>query len=229
MSHFRNIDSLNNKQGEFQPGIKPSEPSMKGGVSENQSSSHNLFFPWGMLTLCQHQLGVKASPNDRAPEFHAQTLPPGTAPAGSSYQPNPIHEIPSQANNEDILRSHGKESKFTKPLDTFPGATSRDVHTGLGKPPVGQSSVEQRHDGQHGRKKETSGYEGVGKSGHPKHADQSIGDSQLVDERYLRDQRGIDREEAQGGQHGDKGSLAAEDIRPETAETVANERDRQRR
>lgn len=172
----------------------------------------------------QHKPGLPVSEADRAGEFHAQTLPPGTAPAGSSYQPNPIYEIPSQANNEDALRGHGKESTFTKPQD-FPGATSADVHKGLGKPMVGQTSNEIRHDGEHGRKRQTYGYETVGASGHPKHTEHSIGDPQKVSDRNHPNQRGIERDEARGGQHGDKGSLAAEDLRPEPADTVAAERE----
>ena len=35
--------------------------------------------------------------------------------------------------------------------ETLQGATSADVHQGYGKPIQGQSSVEVRHDGSHGR------------------------------------------------------------------------------
>ncbi|CRG91898.1 hypothetical protein PISL3812_08952 [Talaromyces islandicus] len=112
-----------------------------------------------------HKPGVHASENDNAPEFHAQTLPPGTAPPGSSYQPNPITEIPGQANNDNTLRSHGKPSTFTTPLSTFPGATSADVNKGWGKPMNGQTSNELRHDGEHHRKHHGSGFEGVGATG----------------------------------------------------------------
>lgn len=93
----------------------------------------------------------------------------------------------------------------------------------MGKPLVSETSGEQRHDGSHGRKKQTSGYETVGMAGKPSHSDQSIGDKQLVDERHLKDQRGIDREEAQGGQRGDKGTLTASELRPEPAEMVSKE------
>jgi hypothetical protein len=106
---------------------------------------------------------VKASPADYAPEFHAQTLAPGTAPASNSFTPNPVSETSSQANNPDVLRAHGEESTYPASA-TLAGATSQDVNTGLGKPMGGQTGVEERHDGEHGRKKQTPGYEGRGAS-----------------------------------------------------------------
>ena len=39
------------------------------------------------------------------------------------------------------------------------------MHTGLGHPGQGQTSNELRHDGQHGRKKDTPGTEGAGATG----------------------------------------------------------------
>lgn len=57
-----------------------------------------------------------------------------------------MDETPGQANNPDVLRSHGKEGVATDPLSTLPGATSKDVHTGLGHPGQGQTSRELRHD-----------------------------------------------------------------------------------
>lgn len=135
--------------------------------------------------------------------------------------------MPGQANNEDTLRAHGKESVYTKPLDTYPGATSADVNRGYGKPMQGQTSNEMRHEGNHHRKHHGSGYEGHGATGHPKHSEGSIGNSQKVDPRYTADQRALDRDEAPPGvtgQRGDKGTLGAEDIPPQPAETVARER-----
>ncbi|KAH8699191.1 hypothetical protein BGW36DRAFT_358696 [Talaromyces proteolyticus] len=150
-----------------------------------------------------HKPGAKVSAHDQAPEFHAQTLPPGTAPASSSYLPNPINETPSQANNDSTLRGHGKESVYTNPLDSYPGATSADVDKGFGKPMDGQTSNELRHNGEHHRKHHGSGYEGVGGTGHG--------------------QRGLERDWTHGGQRGDKGAPAAEDMLPESAETIARE------
>lgn len=41
----------------------------------------------------------------------------------------------------------------TKASDTLTGATSSDVHAGLGHPGQGQTSSELHHDGEHHRKK----------------------------------------------------------------------------
>lgn len=175
----------------------------------------------------QHQLGSKATETDKAPEFHAQTLKPGTAPSGSSYQPNPINEVPGQANNEDSLRGHGKESTYTKPVDTYPGATSQDVHTNntFSRPMIGQTSNERKHArAEHHRKHHGSSLEGVGTTAPPKHFEGSYGDPQKVDPRYNAGQRALDREEAKPGTRGDKGAAGAENLPPQPAETVASER-----
>jgi hypothetical protein len=113
----------------------------------------------------QHQIGQKTSPNDYAPEFSAKTLPAGTAPKESTFQPDATYEIPGQQFNDNVDRSHGKEGVRTDPLSTLPGATSADVHTGLGHPGQGQTSTELRHEGHHTRKKATSGPEGAGATG----------------------------------------------------------------
>ena len=96
--------------------------------------------------------------NDAVPEFHAQTLPAGTAPKESTFQPNPISEVPGQANNDDVLRAHGKESTKVNASDTLGGATSADVHTGYGHPGQGQTAA----DNKHGRE---GGLIGAGASG----------------------------------------------------------------
>lgn len=113
----------------------------------------------------QHQIGQKVSPADYAPDFSAQTLRAGTAPASATYQPNPINETPGQANNPDVLRSHGKEGLRTDAMSTLPCATSADVHKGLGHPGQGQTSTELRHEGAHTSTKQTSGPEGAGAQG----------------------------------------------------------------
>lgn len=90
------------------------------------------------------------------------------------------------------------------------GATSSDVHTGWGKPLQGQTGVEQRHDGEHGRKKNASGLENVGS-----HREDRTG------ERKFAEQRGLEKEEATtSGTRGDKADRAAEHMRPEPAETL---------
>jgi len=139
----RNADSMTNAQGEFNPHKPRAEPMTTGG----------------------HQVGQKVSDADNVPEFHAQTLPAGSAPADRTFQPNATAEVPGQANNEDTLRSHGKESTYTNALDTLGGTDSAAVHTGLGHPGAGQSSAELRHDGKHHRKREGAGLEGVGAQG----------------------------------------------------------------
>lgn len=59
-----------------------------------------------------------------------------------------------------------KDASATSPLvprasDTLIGATSADVHDGLGYPGQGMSSKELRHDGQPGRKRHGGGVEQV--------------------------------------------------------------------
>ena len=138
-----NPDSMNEKQGEFQP-HKPRDPPM---------------------TTKGHQPGRKVSERDNVEEFTVKTLPPGSAPADRTFQPNPQSEVPGQADNANVLRDHGKESTYTSAESTLGGADSRDLHQGLGHPGQGQTSSELRHDGQHHRKRDGAGLEGVGASG----------------------------------------------------------------
>ena len=58
---------------------------------------------------------------DAVPEFHAEQYPPGTAPADKSHEPNPINEIPGQADNPNMQSG-------TSAADTLGGSTSADVH-----------------------------------------------------------------------------------------------------
>ncbi|RVX68582.1 hypothetical protein B0A52_07009 [Exophiala mesophila] len=139
----RNADSMTNAQGEFKPTQPRDEP----------------------LTTHGHQPGQKVSPADHAPEFSAQTLPAGSAPSSKTFQPNTSSETPGQGNNPSVLRSHGKEDVSTSASSTLVGATSADVHTGLGHPGQGQTSNELRHDGAHTRTKQRSGPEGAGAPG----------------------------------------------------------------
>ncbi|USP80244.1 uncharacterized protein yc1106_07518 [Curvularia clavata] len=107
MSQNKNPDAVSDGR-EFAGHVAGSEPLMKGG----------------------HQPG-KLVGNDAAPEFHAQTLPPGTAPADKTFTPNP------DTNNQKMYQSAS---------DTLQGATSSDVHTGLGHPGQGQTSSELRDE-----------------------------------------------------------------------------------
>ena len=142
---------------------------------------------------------------------YAQTLPPGSAPPENTFQPNPINETPGQANNDDVLRGHGKESTKVSASDTIGGATSADVHTGYGHPGQGQTGA----DNQHGR---GGGLAGVGASG----LQAELGG---VDERLDPSQRGIEKEGAQKKDTvGDFAPSASERL-PVSADEVAAERD----
>ncbi|KAF2277220.1 uncharacterized protein EI97DRAFT_432818 [Westerdykella ornata] len=94
-------------------------------------------------------MGRHASPTDRVPTFSAQTLPPGSAPKESTYQPNP------EPNNQGMYQSAAR---------TLTGADSADVNRGLGAPVQGQSSAELRHDGQAHRHQHHKGILGHGSS-----------------------------------------------------------------
>ncbi|KAJ5991723.1 hypothetical protein N7451_007447 [Penicillium sp. IBT 35674x] len=182
MSTLENVASVaNDKQGSFKPSIAPDGP----------------------LTDKGHKPGVKVNEADHRPEHHLQTFPPGTAPASNSYTSN-VNDVGSQTNNPNM-----PSNQRTSAADTLMGATSQDVHTGLGKPLQGQTGVELAHDGEHGRKKQSAGLEGVGAT------PQNRGI-----ERQLPNQRGIEREEAQSGTRGNKADRAAEDMLPEGAETL---------
>ncbi|KAI1419756.1 hypothetical protein F5Y12DRAFT_776302 [Xylaria sp. FL1777] len=131
MSASRNPDSL---QGEFRSRVPPSKPLEKGG----------------------HKPGVLVG-NDRAPEFHAETYPPGTAPRENTFQPRPEGEFSAQA----LGTAPSAE-------ETIQGATSKDVYRGMGKPLQGQEAREiKKPHGRHNKKEGTGiagrgGSEGVG-------------------------------------------------------------------
>ncbi|KAL8860066.1 MAG: hypothetical protein Q9178_003616 [Gyalolechia marmorata] len=174
----RNPDSVTPAKGEVHPSRPRDEP----------------------LTTHGHKPGVLVG-NDAAPEFNAKTLPPGSAPADRTFQPNSTSEVPGQANNDNVLRSHGKESTHTTASSTLGGATSADVHTGLGKPVPGQN-VDPR----------SGGLVGVGASGAPS-------TNQMADERTQVEQRGLERDGAVwAGKKGVKGGApSAEELPNEMA------------
>ncbi|KIK94053.1 hypothetical protein PAXRUDRAFT_828389 [Paxillus rubicundulus Ve08.2h10] len=58
--------------------------------------------------------------------------------------------------------SMDNEGDYLTATSTFSGATSHDVHGGLGMPVQGMSSKELRHDGQPGRKRHGQGTEQFG-------------------------------------------------------------------
>ncbi|KAF6829605.1 hypothetical protein CMUS01_08093 [Colletotrichum musicola] len=108
------------------------------------------------MTTKGHAPGTKVG-NDVYPEFHAQAHPAGTAPPEATFKPNPTFETPGQALNPDATTRTAAHD--------FPGATSADVHTGLGKPVQGQTSTELHGENLGRRGKESAGLEGVGASG----------------------------------------------------------------
>ncbi|KAF2259350.1 hypothetical protein CC78DRAFT_586083 [Lojkania enalia] len=179
MSASKNADAVANQDGQFGSRVPGSEPLESSG----------------------HKPGVLASEKDRAPEFHAQTLPPGTAPSEATYEPNP------DLNNQRMYQAAST---------TIGGATTADVHTGLGHPGQDQTSAELRHDGQRGGSKQGTGVSRFGEQGNDPN-----------DIKYLeRDpthaaQRNLG--EVPSGQRGTTGGPAAEERFPEGAETVASE------
>lgn len=108
------------------------------------------------------------------PEFHAKTLPPGTAPKESTFKPNPVNEIPGQANNPDTGRSHGKEATGVSAQDTIVGATSADVHTGLGHPGSGQTAADNKNKRDPATNQIGQGEGGSGLTGEPDAAAQKL-------------------------------------------------------
>ncbi|KAJ5425914.1 hypothetical protein N7465_000984 [Penicillium sp. CMV-2018d] len=162
MSNSSKADNAANaKQGAFNPSAPRGEP----------------------MTTKGHQLGRKITEADQHPEYHAQPFHSGTAPASNSYTPNPISSIPGQAHNPNVSAGQDDEvATYTSAENTFLGATSGDVNRGLGAPMQGQSIAEIRHNGAHGRKKQTSGLEGIGSSMH-EHG--SGGGGQFADQRRL--------------------------------------------
>lgn len=107
------------------------------------------------------------------------------------------------------------ESEQTSASDTLGGATSGDVHTGLGHPGQGQTSQELHHDGQHGRKNQGQGLQGVGATA----TEFKTADPHDPDMKHL---RALDKDEAEVGR-GTVGGPPAQDRVPESAETVATE------
>ncbi|KAI4221055.1 MAG: hypothetical protein L6R36_007167 [Xanthoria steineri] len=170
----RNPDSITNAQGEVHPSIPRDEPSTTHG----------------------HKPGVLVG-NDTAPTFNAKTLPPGSAPTDRTFQPNNISETPSQASNPNVLPSQDKADTHTTASSTLGGATSGDVHTGLGKPVQGQNV----HD-------RGGGLAGVGASG-------AASGNQMVDTEMQGGQRGLEKEGGvMAGKKGVKGSEVGADELP---------------
>ena len=143
----------------------------------------------------QHQPG-KLVGNDAVPTFQAETLPAGSAPASSTYQPNP------DLNNQKMYQDASS---------TITGASSADVHTGLGHPGQGQTSSELRHADKQG---------GQGLTG----LADSVGQGNVKDLKDLPEhahQRNLG--DVPAGQRGNTGGPAAQERVPESAESAASD------
>ncbi|KAK4550459.1 hypothetical protein LTR36_000038 [Oleoguttula mirabilis] len=191
-STSRNTDAIVNQQpgggsGEFHAKVGRDEPMQTSG----------------------HKPGVNVG-NDAVPEFSAKTLPPGSAPAESTFKPNPTDTAPPTQQSRDDNENDAPQASA---LD-FPGSTSGDVNTGMGKPIQGQTSSELRHDGQSHNKNPGSGLDGL-KSG----AQGKTVDEHLPENAHL---RAADNDDAVIGR-GTVGGAPAQERVPESANTVARE------
>lgn len=142
--------------------------------------------------------------NEGVPEFHAQTLPAGTAPREQTFEPK---------NDLNVAAADAANDRLTDPLQ-WAGSTSGDLHKGIGKPMQGMTSTELRHDGQHGRKHEKLGLTRYGMQ-------DSVpggGDLGQVNPRDDDSQRALDKDVGGvNGPRGNKGEKVAEDQPPESA------------
>ncbi|KAI1330004.1 hypothetical protein F5Y16DRAFT_364673 [Xylariaceae sp. FL0255] len=156
---------------------------------------HNRVPPSEPLTRKGHAPGVLVG-NERVPEFHAETHPPGTAPRESTFQPRPTGEILPSAEGEAT----------TSAADTLTGSTSEELYKGMGKPLQGQENRELKGAHLRKRKKEREGLAGVG-----------AGDVEIHGAHAER-MEGAHQRSTEGGEGG------AEDQIPVSAEEVASER-----
>ena len=96
-------------------------------------------------------------PEEHLPPPTGRDLPPrGTPPTSLQNQQQPLPPAPDSQTVIDT-------DPFADPTtaeDTMTGATSQDVHGGIGKPGSGMTSREVRHDGKQKRKRGLQGLEG---------------------------------------------------------------------
>jgi hypothetical protein len=100
---------------------------------------------------------------------------------------------------------------------TLTGASSADVHTGLGHPGQGQTSNELRHPDKKGGSGLAGLAEGVGQGGAAK---------ELKDDPTHAQQRNLG--DVPTGERGNTGGLAAQEREPEGAERVAGDAAKQK-
>lgn len=166
--------------------------------------------PSANMPSSQHQPG-KLVGNDKLPEFQAETLPAGSAPASKTFQPD-VNAASQDGTAPPVQRYYKDgvgEGETADAASTIQGATSAQVHQGLGKPVQGQSSKELRSEAQGG----LGGPEGVGGS-----ARQATVDPHLPEHKG---QRALDKDEAVIGR---SDVPSAEERIPQSAESVASER-----
>jgi len=133
-------------------------------------------------------------------------VPPGTAPADRTFAPNTQSEVPGQANNPNISKD-----TWTSAQDTISGATSADVHTGLGHPGSGQTSNELHGDGNYQGKRERQGLAGVGADQTDSFRERGL---DIDHPKGTKGKSGVNREDIPG----------AEEREPVSSEFVASER-----
>ncbi|OCL08837.1 hypothetical protein AOQ84DRAFT_376380, partial [Glonium stellatum] len=109
-------------------------------------------------------------PQPPRPNLPRPNPPPGTAPDDPTFTPQPT-AVTGRGKDAKVDTTQDAGPVYTDPdattsppsaADTLGGATSAGVNCGLGHPGQGQTSVEVRHDGQHGWKRERLGLARVG-------------------------------------------------------------------
>lgn len=138
--------------------------------------------------------------NDAVPEFNAKTLPPGSAPASKTFQPN-VEGSADQSQTD--FEGHPAAGDI--------GSTSADVHTGLGHPGSGMTSQEM-----HSKTNQKQGIEGAG-------ARKVLQTGFDASDPKFAHHRTEDSDVAVTGR-GNVGGPAAEERIPESAESVASKR-----
>jgi len=180
--------------------INPRYYSISTIMSANPNSVHGEFHakvpPSKPLTTKGHAPGTQNGPS----ESHVKLMPAGTAPPDRSFAAGPLADV----NFPEATFDTADEEAFVSAQDSLTGATSKDVHRGLGHPGSGQPASQKNFH------KERSGLEGRG------------GDTKD----WVRE-RGLDRDHQKGGKltsaEGRAGVLSAEGRLPSTAEHLATE------
>lgn len=95
----------------------------------------------------------------------------------------------------------------------MPGATSADVHTGLGHPGQGQTSNELQHGGPNTAKRQPAGLEGVGGRG-PAGVERELG--------RMQEERGFDQEGPRTARTNETSLPGAENVENVKADQLAS-------